>query len=126
MSDEAPRRRPMTPARMRRIWEREGGLCGECRKPVPMRGGDLVRYDHRIPFEVILHDEDWNIFPIHRDPCDILKTARDQGDIARARRRRLKAEGNATPTRNPIKSRGFDKGGPKRAWAKRPFPSRRP
>lgn len=117
MTDE-PRRRPMTPARMKRIWERERGLCGECGQPVPMRGAHLVRYDHRIPFEICLHDDDANIFPIHRDPCDLAKTKRDQGDIARARRRRLAAQGEKTPTRNPIKSRGFQKDGPKRAWPK--------
>lgn len=124
MTDDAPRRRPMTPARMKRIWEREGGLCGECREPVPQRGGDLVRYDHRIPFEVCLHDEDWNIFPIHRDPCDLAKTARDQADIARARRRRNKAAGIVTRQKAAIPTRGFQKG-PKRAWAKRSFPSRK-
>lgn len=121
---EEPKRRAMTPARMKRIWEREKGLCGECRQPVPMRGGHLVRYDHRIPFEISFDDRDENIFPIHRDPCDLAKTARDQADIARARRRRLKAAGVETRRKAPIPNRGFQKG-PKRAWGKRPFPSRK-
>lgn len=118
-------RGPMTPARMKRIWEREKGICWLCTKPVPMRGGDLVRYDHRIPFEICQHDRDENIFPIHRHPCDALKFAADQEAIARARRRRKNHEGTATPTKNPIQSRGFQKGGPKRAWPKRSFPSRK-
>lgn len=113
-----PKRGAMTPARMRRIWEREKGLCGECGQAVPMRGGARVRYDHRIPFEVCQHDEDWNIYPICRDPCDILKTERDQGDIAKARRRRLKAEGVETRKKKPIPGPGFQKG------KSAPFPSR--
>lgn len=118
VTEDAPKRGAMTPARMRRIWERERGLCGECGQPVPMRGGSLVRYDHRIPFEICLNDDDANIYPIHRSPCDLIKTARDQADIARARRRRLAAAGQKTPTRNPIRSRGFAKGGPKTVWPK--------
>lgn len=86
-----------------------------------MRGGDLVRYDHRIPFEVCQHDDDENIYPIHREPCDRIKTARDQADIAKARRRRKNHEGTATPTKNPIRSRGFAQGGPKFKWPKRSF-----
>lgn len=130
--EEEPKRRAMTPARMKRIWEREGGVCWICDKPVPMRGGDLVRYDHRIPFEVCRHDEDWNIFPIHRDPCDLWKTAQDQEDIARARRRRNKAAGIQTRKKAPIANPGFPKGvkrplqsqGFRRDGPKRKIPSR--
>lgn len=105
-----PKRGAMTPARMRRIWERERGICWWCDKPVPMRGGAVVRYDHRIPFEISFDDRDENIFPIHRDPCDLAKTAADQGDIAKARRRRLKAEGVETRKKKPIPGQGFQKG----------------
>lgn len=79
-------RKAMTPARMRRIWEREGGICWLCTQPVPMRGGHLVRYDHRIPVEISQDDSDEGIYPIHREPCDRIKTAADQALIAKVRR----------------------------------------
>lgn len=118
-------RKPMTPARMKRIWEREGGICWFCTKPVPMRGGDLVRYDHRIPVEISQDDSDGGIYPIHREPCDRLKTAADQAKIAKTRRMagergsqaaRRAANGpkmKSGPSRwakgRKIESRGFDK-----------------
>ena len=114
----------MTPARMKRIWEREKGICWFCTKPVPMRGGELVRYDHRIPVEISQDDSDEGIYPIHREPCDRLKTAADQARIAKTRRmagekgqaaRRQKRGGSS------IKSAGFQKGGPKRKIPSRPF-----
>lgn len=130
-----PVRGAMTPARMKRIWEREGGICWFCTKPVPPRGGHLVRYDHRIPFEIIGHDGDENIYPIHREPCDRLKTAADQAKIAKVRRqagqkgqwarreRRQEAEAERGVTPRPkqkIAARGFEKG-IKRPWPKRTF-----
>lgn len=119
----------MTPARMKRIWEREKGVCWFCTKPVPMRGQGIVTYDHRVPLEIIGHDGDENIYPIHRDPCDRIKTAADQAKIAKVRRqsgskgqyarrkRRQEAEEERGMPQRPkqkIASRGFDKG-------KRPF-----
>ena len=113
----------MTPARMKRIWEREGGICWFCTQPVPMRGGAVVRYDHRIPVEISQDDSDEGIFPIHREPCDWLKTAADQAKIAKTRRMAGEKGQAARRAKNgpQIKSRGFDKGGPKRAWPKRTF-----
>lgn len=122
------KRGAMTPARMKRIWEREGGICWFCTKAVPMRGGDVVRYDHRIPIEIIGHDGDENIFPLHREPCDRLKTLADQAKIAKTRRMggergsqssRREAKGGSS-----IKSSGFQKG-VKRFWPKVQF-SKRP
>lgn len=119
-SEDDPKRRAMTPARMKRIWEREGGVCWFCTKPVPMRGQGVVTYDHRIPFEIIQHDEDWNIYPIHRDPCDRIKTKADQARIAKVRRQ-SGAKGQAArraKNGSQLKGRPFEKG-PKRAWPKR-------
>lgn len=119
MTDK-PKRRPMTPARMRRIWEREGGVCWICTKPVAMRGAANVTYDHRIPFEICQHDDDQNIFPIHREPCDRLKTAADQTRIAKTKAMAGETGQVARREKNgpKMKSRPFPKG-PKRAWPKR-------
>lgn len=113
----------MTPARMKRIWEREGGVCWFCTKPVPMRGLGVVTYDHRIPLEIIGHDGDENIYPLHREPCDRLKTAADQAKIAKTRRMAGEKGQAARREKNgpQIKGRGFQNGGPKRAWPKRLF-----
>lgn len=122
------KRGSMTQARMRRIWEREGGICWFCTKPVPMRGLGIVTYDHRIPFEIIGHDGDENIYPIHRDPCDKLKTAADQAKIAKVRRQSGKKGQAARRAKNgsQLKSRGFEKGPkrkiPSRGFDKKPRP----
>lgn len=104
-------RKPMTPARMRRIWEREKGVCWFCTKSVPMRGGDLVRYDHRIPVEISQDDSDAGIYPIHREPCDRLKTAADQAKIAKVRRMGGEKGQAARRAKNGsrLKSGGFQK-----------------
>lgn len=116
-------RKSMTPARMQRIWEREKGICWFCTKPVPMRGGDVVRYDHRIPVEISQDDSDDGIYPIHREPCDRLKTAADQAKIAKTRRMSGEKGQQARRQKNgpQLKGRGFDKGGPKRKIPSRPF-----
>lgn len=108
---------------MKRIWEREAGICWLCTKPVPMRGGDQVRYDHKIPFEIIQHDEDWNIYPIHRKPCDVLKCAADAALIAKTRRMSgAKGQAARRAKNGPqMASRGFQNGGPKRKIPSRPF-----
>lgn len=112
----------MTPTRMKRIWEREKGVCWFCTQPVPMRGQGVVTYDHRIPLEIIGHDGDENIFPIHRDPCDRIKTAADQAKIAKVRRQSgAKGQAARRAKNGPqLQSRGFEKG-PKRKWPKRPL-----
>ena len=104
-------RKPMTPARMKRIWERESGVCWFCTKPVPQRGGDLVRYDHRIPVEISQDDSDDGIYPIHREPCDRLKTAADQAKIAKVRRMSgLKGQAaRRAKNGSRLKSGGFQK-----------------
>ena len=123
MTADEPRRGAMTPARMKRIWEREKGVCWFCTQPVPMRGQGVVTYDHRVPFEIIQHDEDWNIYPIHRDPCDKLKTKADQARIAKVRRQSGAKGQAARRVKNgpQLKGRPFPKGGPKKKWPSRPF-----
>lgn len=115
----------MTPARMKRIWEREGGICWFCTKPVPQRGGDVVRYDHRIPIEILGHDGDENIYPLHREPCDRLKTLADQAKIAKTRRmggeRGSQTQRRENAGGSKLQGRPFQKG-VKRAWGSRPFP----
>lgn len=114
-------KRVMHDGRKLRIWEREKGICWFCTKPVPMKGPE-VTYDHRIPLEISHDDSDENIFPIHRDPCDKIKTAADQARIAKTRRMggekgqwaRRKAKGTT------LRSAGF-KSGIKRKWPKRKF-----
>lgn len=115
-----PLRGRMSAARMARIWERESGVCWICSKPVEARGPG-VRYDHRIPLEIIGHDGDENIYPIHREPCDRIKTAADQAKIAKIRRMAGEKGQAARRAKNgsKMKSRPFPKG--KTTWPKRPF-----
>jgi hypothetical protein len=104
---EIDKRHAMTPARMKRIWTREGGICWWCGVAVPERGPN-VRYDHKVPLELKGSDDDSEIFPIHRNPCDIekLKTE-DRPAIDKTRRLRKTRLGTAR-VKPKIPGRGFD------------------
>lgn len=91
-------RRSMTAARKRRIHKRENGICWLCSKPVPMFGPD-VRYDHKKPLELGGPDDDANVFPLHTDPCDKLKTSADRKRIDKAKRQNRKAYAPREPSR---------------------------
>ena len=109
----------ITEARKRRIWEREKGKCWMCGKPVEMLG-PTVRYDHRISLELSGTDDDSNIYPIHRDPCDKLKCKADAAKIAKVRR--LHKKGDQSTRKPPkMKSAGFrpKPDGFKYQWGKR-------
>lgn len=115
-------RKSMHLARKRRIHERDNGLCWLCRLPVEMTGPG-VRYDHRNPLWITQDDSDEGISPAHT-ACDAPKTKIDQTIIAKVKRIIRKADPEARkPSR--MKSRGFQKGGPKTAWPSRPFPKRK-
>jgi hypothetical protein len=103
-------RKAMTPARKRRIHKARDGKCWMCGKPVPVDGPE-VRYDHRLPLDLGGSDDDANIWPLHRDPCDRLKTAADQQRIWKARKQAAKHRLDREPpkTRTPLRSRGFQK-----------------
>lgn len=101
-------RKPMTKARKERIHKMRKGICRVCKEPVPLDGPN-VRYDHLIPVWLKGPDTDANIWPIHRDPCDLAKTAKDQGCIAKVKRQKLKHEGEFPPSRFKLQGRGFQK-----------------
>lgn len=122
---EATPRKAMTLARKRRIWDRVQGKCWMCGKITEVTG-PLVRYDHRIPIELSGSEDDSNVFPLHRDPCDILKTKADASKIAKMRRLQKKSD---PETRKPstMKNRGFEKPPNGYQWPKRSFqPKRKP
>lgn len=98
-------RRAMGPGRRRRIHEMREGKCWFCGKPVEVTG-PTVRYDHRLPLELGGSDDDANVWPLHREPCDRIKTASDMARIAKAKRRQARDNGTRRE-RKPIPSRGF-------------------
>ena len=106
---EIAKRRPMTPARMHRIWLRVVGVCWMCGAVTPERG-EGVRYDHKLPLELGGSDEDENIFPLHREPCDRIKTAADRVRIDKAppgsRERPSTRGGQETEDRQPTIPQG--------------------
>lgn len=81
----------MTRSRKERIWKSRDGKCWLCTKPVEMLGPN-VRYDHRLPLELGGTDADSNVYPIHREPCDRIKTAADRKRIDKAKRLQRKLE----------------------------------
>lgn len=108
-------RRAMTPARKRRIHEARKGKCWMCGQDVPVDGPE-VRYDHRVPLELGGSDDDANLWPLHREPCDRLKTAADLTRISKMRRQKAKHDGSFPPTKAKIRSGGFR---PTRDWSDR-------
>jgi 5-methylcytosine-specific restriction endonuclease McrA len=82
----------MTPARKHRIWLSRDGKCWMCGFEVPETGPG-VRYDHKLALELGGADDDANLWPLHREPCDRLKTAADLRRIAKMRRQeKLRAD----------------------------------
>jgi 5-methylcytosine-specific restriction endonuclease McrA len=103
---EATPRKAMTPARRKRIWDRDDGLCGECGTPVSLKGTVV---DHDLGLFQGGPDNDQNCrFLCAR--CDAEKTYRVDAKI-NAKIRRLKAERERTAPKPPsrIKSAGFSR-----------------
>lgn len=98
----------MSPARKARIWTARHGKCWFCGFEVPKAGPDVV-YDHKIPLELGGSDGDANIYPLHRKPCDELKTKADRRRIDKMRRQQSKLGPDSERTVSPSwgKSRGF-------------------
>lgn len=97
-------RKAMTLARKLAIHEAWNGKCGMCRGALPVTGPSVV-YDHMLSLMLGGPDENANVQLLCASPCNKIKTAADAKAIAKLRR--LIAE--PTPSKNPIRSRGFDK-----------------
>jgi len=109
-------RRAMTPARKARIWKSRKGICWMCNFPVPETGPE-VRYDHKLAIDLGGSDDDENLWPLHREPCDRIKTASDRQKIDKRRRQsKLRLDVPREVSATPIRSRGF--GEPRRVPAK--------
>lgn len=112
---EATPRKAMTPARKKRIRLANGPSCRDCGRRMWYGHAEEpklrfeTRFDHTIPLELGGSDDDDNIREICREPCDKIKTAQDQKDIARARRRQKRQlTGRGTKRKGPpLKSGGF-------------------
>lgn len=70
--------------------------------------GRATTWDHFSPLWISHDNSNANFFPIHRDPCDIEKTARDAADRAKVKRLIAKEDGMRRP-RKQIRSPGFSK-----------------
>lgn len=103
-----PKRRPLTKARKRRIWEFHNGCCRECGYDVEIEGKG-VEYDHRVPLAMGGADDDGpNMGPLCQR-CHKNKTAGDLHCIARAKRIGRKNDGTWKGSGRKLKGRGFDK-----------------
>lgn len=121
----AAKRGAMTPARKRRLWEACDGICIQCGDVVEMYG-PTVRYDHEIALELGGSDDDSNIGPIHRKPCDLIKCAEDARKIAELhRQQKMRLDVPVEPAKRPIPQRAdpWPKVSPKlqgRGFSRRP------
>jgi 5-methylcytosine-specific restriction endonuclease McrA len=105
MTDFQPdKRRAMTRNRKRRIHAAWEGRCWYCGEPVELEGPTVV-YDHVIALWIKGSDADEEIGPIHADPCNKIKTARDLKKIAKIKRLIKREAGEKKPPR--LMSRGF-------------------
>lgn len=126
MTDPRPPRPSITPARRARIFEANDGRCHICGAKI--RPGEKWDVEHKIARGLTYDDSDENLAPAHAtEDCHGAKTKADVKRIAKA-----KAQGGETgqwarrQKNGPqLKSRGFDKGGPKRSIPSRGFPKRK-
>ena len=94
------KRRPMTPARRKRIFEARDGICGYCEEPID----GTYEIDHLLPLALGGADDDGgNTVPMHVE-CHRLKTfgrkrRREAGDVHRiAKIRRVRvSRGDDSP-----------------------------
>lgn len=110
----------MTAARKERIWRARNGICWMCGLSVDVLG-PTVRYDHKLPIDLGGKDDDDNLWPLHREPCDRIKTKADRKRIDKHRRQqklRLDVERTVSPAWG--KARGFAE--PRRVPARRSRP----
>jgi hypothetical protein len=86
--------------------EEVGRCCVICRMACAAFGPTVI-WDHRVPLAIGGSNDLDNMDPHHAGPCAKVKTALDMKAIAKAKR--LAGETKAGPTKNPIRSRGFDR-----------------
>lgn len=98
-------RRSFTDAQRCAVLRAYNAKCAGCAADLRHVRWDI---DHRIALELGGRHEIANWQPLCVDPCHRLKTKKDVKAIAKSRRIR-KREAGETITRNPIRSRGFDK-----------------
>lgn len=95
------------PAAVRaRVFEAFGGVCQLTKRKI--RAGEAWEIDHRIPLALGGAHRESNLWPVLAD-AHKAKTRADVDMIAKARRCRLKHTGAWPKSKNPIKSRGFQK-----------------
>ena len=101
------KRRPMTPARRKRIFEARDGICGSCGEPID---GPYEMIDHLLPLALGGADDDGgNTVPMHVE-CHRIKTfgrkhRREGGDfhrIAKVRRVRMSRGDGPPKPRHPL------------------------
>ena len=111
----APKRKAISKAVRRQVYERDGGICYLCALPIP--DGARFDVDHEIARELGGADDISNYRPAHPE-CHRLKSKRDVALIAKSNRIRRNADPETRrTTRHPIRSR-------KAAWPSRPFQQR--
>jgi 5-methylcytosine-specific restriction endonuclease McrA len=93
--------RRMTPARRAKIIARDNGKCVRpfCETPT-----EALQVDHIVALELGGRDADWNCETLCT-PHHKIKTRADASAIAKAKRRKLKAEGQFPPSKTPLRSR---------------------
>ena len=103
MPSRQTKRRPMTPARRRLIFEAHDGICGYCRKPID----GAYEIDHLVPLALGGEDDDGdNTVPMHpaclRIKIPGRRRGQEGGDARRlAKKQRLVNSRNDSAARSP-------------------------
>lgn len=103
-----------TPSKATKVaaWNKAGGICWWCGKPVAAEGLG-VQYDHKRPRELSGDDTLDNLFPMHTSPCHERKTRdEDRPAITKAHRQerltRAKVKKPSGFRQHPTLYRGLD------------------
>ena len=117
---EATPRKAMTPKRRRDLLDAYFGKCARCGEPITQPGWVA---NHITPLAQGGADDLSNLEPLHK-PCDNQITPADISRIAETKRQaKMRLDVPREVSKNPIRSRGFQKPTVKLKWPKRPFRS---
>jgi 5-methylcytosine-specific restriction endonuclease McrA len=110
---EATPRGRLTPAERRELMERQADRCASCDASLVLAGTPLrilapMIDEHLIPL-ALGGSNDLRNRALYCIGCAKAKTAKDLGDIAKAKRLAFKHGGGRKPTAGQIRSRGFQK-----------------
>jgi len=81
-------RRPLSRLAKVRLFDRHRGICHVCGLRIHAERGEQWEAEHKTPIWLGGADDEFNMAPVHLDPCHRDKTAGEAGDRAKSNSQR--------------------------------------